>query len=273
MVATLAAAGSMLPGFTVYSERAGGGTVLHGVFPDPHAPRPLHPGYVYLPPGFDRTRRYPVAYLLHGIRGDPGEYLGALALQSYLDAKIGSGAFEPFIAVVPAAADVHYQGEWAGPWEEYVVHTVGWIDEHLPTIASARGRLLAGLSAGGFGAFDIGLRHPALFGRLASWSGYFHPIDDGPFKQADDATLRANDPRLLLRREAGRLRRLRIRFFISTGPAHSRWASPKESGAFTRAARADGIPTTYRFFGSREGHWRAEFHAGLCWSFGTPGVC
>jgi hypothetical protein len=69
------------------------------------------------------------------------------------------------------------------------------------------------------------------------------------------------------------LRRLRIRFFISTGPAHSRWASPKESGAFTRAARADGIPTTYRFFGSRHGHWRAEFHAGLCWSFGAPGVC
>jgi hypothetical protein len=273
MIAPVAAAAAMLPGFTVYSAHADGGIVMRGVFPDPHAPRPLHPGYVYLPPGFDPASRYRVVYLLHGIRGDPGEYLGALALQSYLDARIGSGTFEPFIAVVPAAADVHYEGEWAGPWEEYVVHTVGWMDDHLPTIAAARGRVLAGLSAGGFGAFDIGLRHPTLFGRLASWSGYFHPLDDAPFKGADDATLRANDPRLLLSREAGLLRRLRVRFFVSTGPAHSRWAAPKESAAFARAASAAGIPTTYRFFGSRRGHWGAEFHAGLCWSFAARSVC
>ena len=29
-----------------------------------------------------------------------------------------------------------------------------------------RGRVLAGLSAGGFGAMDIGLRHPSVFGRM-----------------------------------------------------------------------------------------------------------
>jgi hypothetical protein len=273
VVAPLLAAAAMLPGFTVYNARPNGGTVMRGVFPDPHAPRPLHPGFVYLPPGFDPARRYPVVYLLHGIRGDPGEYLGALDLESYADKQISSGTLAPFIAVVPAAADVDYRGEWAGPWEEYVVHTVGWIDANLPTIPAARGRVLAGLSAGGFGAFDIGLRHPALFGRLASWSGYFHPLDDAPFKNADDATLRANDPRLLLRREAKRLRRLGIRFFVSTGPAHSRWAPPKESAAFARAARALGIPTTYRFFGSRRGHWGFEFHAGLCWSFAARGLC
>jgi hypothetical protein len=136
---------------------------------------------------------------------------------------------------------------------------------------AATGSMLPG--AGGFGAFDIGLRHPALFGRLASWSGYFHPIDGVPFKQADDATLRANAHGCSCGEKPGACADSGS---ASSSPPGRRTAGgrrPRNQAPSRGRPRAEGIPTTYRFFGSRQGHWRAEFHAGLCWSFGTPGVC
>jgi len=118
-------------------------------------------------------------------------------------------------------------------------------------------------------AFDIGLRNPRLFGALESWSGYFHPLHDKPFKDAGAAELRANNPKLLLKSKARLLRRLGIRLFVSTGPAHSHLLPPAESAAIAREARALRVPVTYERFTSRKGHWRAEFHAGLRWAFGS----
>ena len=196
-----------------------------------------------LPPNFTTAERYPVIYLLHGIRGNPTEYVDALNVRAYSDQQIKAGALRPFIAVMPAAADDSYRGEWAGPWERYVTRAVvPFVDRFLPTIAAPSGRVLAGLSAGGFGAFDIGLREPHLFGALESWSGYFRPLDDKPFANAGAATLRANDPRLLLRHEAKLLRRLDVRLFVSTGPLHSRWAPPSASTAFAGRPGRCGSP-------------------------------
>lgn len=270
MLAELVAAAALLPGFTPVGASPGGGTLLQGVFPDAAAPQPLQPGDVYLPPSFTTAKRYPVIYLLHGIRGAPSEYVDALNIRAYADRQIQSGALRPFIAVMPAAGDASYRGEWAGPWETYVTQAVvPWVDRHLPTISAPSGRVLAGLSAGGYGAYDIGLRTPTLFGKLESWSGYFQPLHDRPFRQATARTLRANDPTLLLRRKATLLRRLGLRLFVSTGPAHSRWAPPAASAAFAAEARSLRLPVTYRRFRSRQDHWRDEFDAGLTWAFGA----
>jgi enterochelin esterase-like enzyme len=53
---------------------------------------------------------------------------------------------------------------------------VPWTDANLPTVADRAGRILAGLSAGGYAAVDIGLRHPFMFSTLEAWSGYFRPL-------------------------------------------------------------------------------------------------
>ena len=49
-----------------------------------------------------------------------------------------------------------------------------------------------GLSAGGYGAVDIGLRHPGLFSTLEAWIGYFHPLGAGALVHADAAGRRAH---------------------------------------------------------------------------------
>jgi enterochelin esterase-like enzyme len=169
---------------------------------------------------------------------------------------------------MPAAgATSSYNGEWAGQWErELTSVVVPWVDRSLPTIAGGAGRILAGLSAGGYGAVDIAIRHPTMFGTAESWSGYFTPLRDGPFRRADAATLAAHDPVELVRSEASELRARRVRFFVSTGPAHSHWIRPASTLAFASELRALGIPVAYRSFATVAGEWRDQLDAGLGWA-------
>ena len=202
--------------------------------------------------------------------GSPSEYVDSLHLAELSDRLIGSGLLQPFIAVLPAAGpDARYNGEWAGPWEDYVVHgVVPWVDSHLPTIPSASGRTLAGLSAGGFGAVDIGLRSADLFGRIESWSGYFRPLHDGPFKHADANTLAANDPLLLASAEAPLLRLLGTKFFLGSGPSHSHWFKEQETVAFAAWLKRLRVAATLELFPSRKGEWFGQLRAGLEWALG-----
>ncbi|PWU23583.1 MAG: hypothetical protein C5B48_08340 [Candidatus Rokuibacteriota bacterium] len=208
-----------IPHFAQMDTGPAGGTVWLGVIPGTATGRI---SAVYLPPGFTTTRRYPVVYLLHGMPGSPNSYTDSLQLVTVADELISSGATRPFIAVVPVAGpSSRYDGEWTGPWEDYLVRdVVPWADARLPTIEGPEGRVLAGLSAGGYGAVDVGLRHPRLFGTLESWSGYFHPLRDGTLKHASRAVLWAHDPTRLVRTIAPLLRRDHDRFFLGAGPSH-----------------------------------------------------
>ena len=240
--------------------------MLSGVLPGE-----LRPGLVYLPPGFSTARRYPVVYLLHGMPGSPSEYPTGTGLVQFADQAIAAGTLRPFIAVMPAAGpDDRYNGEWAGPWEAGLVgDVVPWIDAHLPTSADAPDRMIAGLSAGGFGAVNIALRHPGLFGTVEAWSGYFDPLHDGPFRDAPRAVLAANDPTRLAPSEAAVLRRDGVRFFLSTGPAHSHWFKPAQTFDFARELRGLGLAVSYQALSSAKSEYGRQLDAGLTFALHT----
>jgi enterochelin esterase-like enzyme len=254
----------LLPGFTPVAAEPEGGQLLSGEFPGT-----VRPGLVYLPPGFDAKHRYPVVYLLHGLPGSPSEYIGGTSLGSFADGEISAGRLQPFIAVIPAAGETaSYGGEWAGPWErELVDHVVPWVDATLPTVATPAGRVIAGLSAGGFGAIDIALRHPTLFGAAESWSGYFTPLRDRPFTHANATTLAENDPVTLAPAEAAQLRAAGIRFFVSTGPDHSHLIQPSSTLAFAHELRSLHLVVAYRRFPNKVGEWTDQVDAGIDWAF------
>jgi enterochelin esterase-like enzyme len=250
----------ILPGFSQVQTGPQGGRVLSGLLPGE-----LRPGLVYLPPGFSTSRRYPVVYLLHGMPGSPNEYPSGAGLLDFADASIADGTVRPFIAIAPAAGpNDRYNGEWAGRWETGLVDRIlPWVDAHLPTTRDRRGRVIAGLSAGGFGAMNIALRHPTLFGTVESWSGYFAPLHDGPFKSASRAVLAANDPTLLARSQASTLRANGMRFFLSTGPAHSHWFKPSETRAFARELRGLELPVSYHAYASKQHEYATQLAVGL----------
>jgi enterochelin esterase-like enzyme len=232
-----------LPGFTKLLSGPDGGTIWVGRIPNRVVRGDRRRSAVYLPPYFNRATRYPVIYLLHGFPGAPSGFYDSLALAQIADGLIASGRVKPFIAVMPVAGRTAAArgDEWAGRWETHLVRdVVPWTESHLPVLAQQSDRAIAGPSAGGFGAVDIALRHPGVFGVVEAWSGYFRPFRDGPFARASRAELDAHDPSLLARREAALLRRRGVRFFLSTGFNHGgvrrRWTFD-----FARELRALGI--------------------------------
>lgn len=252
-LAALAAA-AVLAGWTQVGAGPHGGTVWSGQIGG-------HGAVVYLPPGYSAAVRYPVLYLLHGIPGSPAEYWNALHLADRLDA-LG----RRYIVVTPQGPQ---RGEWAGAWELYVVRVVvPYIDAHLSTIATPAGRALEGLSAGGFGAVDIGLRHPELFGTLGSWDGYFTPFRDGALARATTAALRAHDPSVLVAREAPLLRRDHVRFYLSAGGNHGQILT---SGSRSFAHELAALRLTHELWllpRAERGHfWTATVPSALRYAF------
>jgi hypothetical protein len=233
-LALLACAGAVravpdppLIGFRLVDQGLSGGTVWSGRIPNPFVPADTRDADVYLPPDYTPTARYPVLYLLHGFWGAPSSFVVSLRLADEADSLIRSGAARPFIVVMPpggrprGSKRERAASEWAGVWEDYMIRTVvPWVDAHLPTIRNARNRAIAGVSAGGYGAVDIALRHVGVFAVAESWEGYFHPFRDGPLATASRATLAAHDPVLLAQKEAMAIRTNRLRFFLSTGGSH-----------------------------------------------------
>jgi enterochelin esterase-like enzyme len=252
-------------GWTLVATGPAGGTVWRGVIPDPAVPGTGRASLVYLPPGVRRGDRDPALYLLHGLRGSPYSYVGGLRLATVADGLIAARQVPPFVAVMPpAGATPAFDGEWTGPWESYVVDgVVPWADRHLPLAATASRRTIAGFSAGAYGAVDMALRHPGLFGTVESWSGYFTAPHDGSLAGAAAAERRAHDPTALLSAQAGDWRAAHVRVFVSAGRRERRVLAATR--AFARALSAAGVDHLLHVgSGGHHGRaWRAVLPAGI----------
>jgi putative tributyrin esterase len=160
---------------------------------------------IYLPGGYDTsTKRYPVYYYLHGLGGDEKNWTERGKLDQTADA-IGLEA----IVVMPDGDDGFYAdsaksvdydacmkdgtglffGERkrkdtcirASKYETYITkELVSFIDTTYRTIPTREGRAIAGLSMGGFGALQLGLRHAELFAAAVSHSGIDALLYAGP---------------------------------------------------------------------------------------------
>jgi enterochelin esterase-like enzyme len=267
---TTAPAQLLPPSFVQIDSDPIGGTVWEGLIRNPAAPAALRPTVVYLPPGASVRDRYPVLYLLQGFRGSPYEFSSGLGLAEVADRAIRAHQIRPFIAVAPPAGlTTRYAGEWTGTWETYLMREViPWTDRHLPTLTTRRARAVAGLSAGGYGAVAVGLRHPMVFGTLESWSGYFVAPHDGSLAHANAAQLAAHDPSVLVVRERARLLALGTRFFLSSGTTHDRAGAAAAVG-FAGELSELGLP--HRLVLRPGGHngkfWRSQLPDALRFAF------
>lgn len=138
-----------------------------------------YPYTVYLPDGYaEANLRYPVLYLLHGANGNENEWAVKGHAQQTLDALIKAGEIPPMVVVMPG----HYQGWWAdgnaGKGETALVPEVmPHVEKSYKVIAERRGRLIAGLSAGGYGTVNIVFKHPDRFAAAAALSpAVYHEV-------------------------------------------------------------------------------------------------
>lgn len=127
---------------------------------------------VYLPDGYESGRlRYPVLYLLHGNGGDENEWLVKGQVQPTVDGLIRDGKVQPFIIVMPGAGTSWWvDGNRDAAETALIKELVPYIDSNYRTIAARDGRMIAGLSAGGYGTVNAILKYPEMFVSAAAMS-------------------------------------------------------------------------------------------------------
>jgi len=120
---------------------------------------------IYLPDGYESGRlRYPVLFLLHGNGGDENDWLVNGRVQATMDALIREAKVQASIIVMPGAGSTWWvDGNKDKAESALIKELIPHIDATFRTISAREGRMIAGLSAGGFGTVSAVFRYPELF--------------------------------------------------------------------------------------------------------------
>ena len=136
---------------------------------------------VYTTPGFSKSNKYPVLYLLHGIGGDEKEWLKGGSPQIILDNLFAEGKIKPMIVVMPngrAIKDDRATGNIMAPDKvqgfatferDLLDDLIPFIEKTYPTLTDRENRAIAGLSMGGGQSLNFGLGNLDKF----AWVGGF----------------------------------------------------------------------------------------------------
>ncbi len=139
---------------------------------------------ILVPPDAERRGvTFPVVYLLHGA-GDTFESWTTVndgyptSLEAFTEDK-------PVIVVMPdggrnqtAGWYTDWHGEGSPSWETFHLRRViPYVESSLPARIDRQGRVVAGLSMGGYGAMSYAARHPDLFAGAFSFSGALDVTD------------------------------------------------------------------------------------------------
>jgi S-formylglutathione hydrolase FrmB len=167
------------------------------------------PYCILLPPSYDaeKTRRYPILYLLHGL-GDNEQFLIHSGGMNLVEDLWEQHQLGEFLIVTPAGGASFYINSHDGQrrYEDF------FLQEFMPAIekryraqAGHTSRGIAGISMGGYGALHIAFKHPQLFGAVGAHSAAL--IEQLPNIRAQDS------------RQMGRLRVLGDAFGSPFDPA------------------------------------------------------
>ena len=263
---------------------------------------------VLLPSGYDpaNPRRYPVLYLLHG--GSNPANPATSADWSEKGGVVETTANSDLIVVMPDGGNGGWYTDWAFPgsagplnWQTFHMdQMVPFIDENFRTIADKRGRAIAGLSMGGYGALRYAARYPENFAFVASFSGALNMLNpqqqrviyvtekadgkptDGPFgvgsplPVAPDAVWAEADPVASSSYPPSRLAGLKVALYTGSGnvpndpeapfPTNVEGAIEPSSYRMAMALNEAGVPFTLTDYGRGEGIADCEGeHTWGCW--------
>ena len=211
---------------------------------------------VYTPPGYDTSGdlRYPVLY--EAPTGLPLWGKGTSVI-STLDTMINSGEMPATIVVFidslgspygdTQCADMYDGSQW---FETFISQTVvEVVDKGYRTIEDSRARGIMGMSAGGFCAPMLALRHPDVFSISISFSGYFTAGASGPTAEkpfGDVAGIQSHSP-IVLAGQTADVYRSSLYFVVIACQNQAVGACPKQgfyaihAANFEKVLKADGF--------------------------------
>ncbi len=132
---------------------------------------------VYLPPGYDAAKKYPVFYLLHGGGDDETGWQQKGSADIILDNLYADNKIVPMIVVMPNGfafkGEKPAKGKGGGSLfeDDLLKDIIPYVESHYSTLTSSGERALAGLSMGAGQSLTIGLKHLDKFGWIGAFSG------------------------------------------------------------------------------------------------------
>ncbi len=142
----------------------------------------LRKALLYTPPGYDKNKKYPVLYLLHGIGGDEFEWLRHGHPEVILDNLYADKKIAAMIVVLPngrAMPDDRSGGNAFDPEKVKAFATfekdllndlIPFIESNYPARNTRENRALAGLSMGGGQSLNFGLGNLNTFSYVGGFS-------------------------------------------------------------------------------------------------------
>lgn len=120
---------------------------------------------VYLPTGYAENTNvsYPVMYLLHGNDGLRNDWAVKGKMQKTVDTLVASGDIPPAIFIMPDANTNWYVDLKEKMETAFVQDLMPHIEKTYRTINTRDGRVIGGLSMGGYGALRFVLKYPEKF--------------------------------------------------------------------------------------------------------------
>src|SRR6266571_5379446 len=137
---------------------------------------------IYLPGSYaeDRSRRYPVCFVLTGFTGRGRMLLNdspwSPSLPDRMDALVARGECEEMILVMPDCLTRYGGSQYlnssaTGRYQDHIVsELVPHVERTYRTLPGRAHRGIMGKSSGGYGSLVLAMRHPELFGAIAAHS-------------------------------------------------------------------------------------------------------
>lgn len=216
---------------------------------------------VILPPDYEHHphQRYPVIFLLHGGHDDAVSYRDKYAILLILHDLYSTGKLPPSIVITPDGNDDRGSNPITDP--AYFDGPHGKLDtligSELVQVVKSRYRAAAdprlwamgGISSGGWGAFNIGLRHLDTFHVLFSHSGYF-----------TDSSGDANSPQAFVQEAVRSLDpavKQRLRFYLDAGASDDDFVASSQQ--FHQTLNQLGIANEFHVFPGGHGLSGADY--------------
>ncbi|MGQ9897935.1 MAG: alpha/beta hydrolase [Acidobacteriota bacterium] len=269
--------------------------MAYGVFYSASLGRDV-PYAISLPPSYHTSpeRRYPLVIFLHGLFNDERDW-ERRGVQAALDALRTKGQVGEFIVAIPRGENSFYINAKQGErYEDAIVRDfLPFIERHYRTLGTPAGRLIAGISMGGYGALLMGFKYPQLFaGVAAHCAAIFTDVPQPPQRNDDRigawryslATKLYGDPPdpeffdlhnplTLARRQAAALRQLKIYFDVGSD---DRYRFDVGNQRLHETLENLGVPHEFTLASGGHG-WaflmaRSEAAFGFCWRTLAPSV-
>lgn len=135
---------------------------------------------IYTPAGYDKGKKYPVLYLLHGAGGDEEAWPTLGRTQQIMDNLIALGKAEPMIVVMPNGnatddaspllSGLSKKGEPKATFEEAFDDIINYVESHYKVKKGPKNTALCGLSMGGYHTFKISNLRPGRFAYIGLFS-------------------------------------------------------------------------------------------------------